>query len=187
MGDKDGEHWFEQDHHEDGEHWGQGKYGEYWGEEDHGHDNREHEQWDEKERCMCGSVAGHWKFISRHGEEDSERLSYYEEDEHGDSHGEDDGIIMLAGLFAVGSLAGGVMVAVVCFVYQRKRVGAGTSQVVGNCVFGRPATDGVEQTNVVVGAIVEKGPVPTAQETSDAKANVTTDLERGAARPSVAA
>merc|ERR1712187_813860 len=156
--DKDGEHWSEEDYHEhgehwgeddkhwgeedhhDGAHWGEDKNGKYWGDEDH-HENREHEQWEEKKRCMCGPVAGHWKFIGRHGDEDSERLSYYEEDEHGDSHDEDDGTIMAAALCAVGSFAGGVMVAVVCFVYQRKRVGAATSQVVGNCVVGRPATD----------------------------------------------
>jgi len=94
----------------------------------------------------------------------------------------DIGLVM--GLFAGGTVAGGVMVAVICFACQRKRVWVAAPPVTGTSVFDRPAMDDVNQTHVVVGTTVEKGQVPIAQERANAKANVIADLECGAGNQS---
>jgi len=206
---KDHEHWdnehWDEEGHRDHEHGGENEDDERWGKDDG--------RW-ERKRCMCGSMPGHWKFIGRHGKEskpwgerdkeehegshhwnknseqwdDSKKKQRDKDDKkkykgsHHENKDIDIGLVM--GLFAGGTVAGGVMVAVICFACQRKRVWVAAPPVTGTSVFDRPAMDDVNQTHVVVGTTVEKGQVPIAQERANAKANVIADLECGAGNQS---
>merc|ERR1711953_1199052 len=152
---------------------------------------------------MCGSVPNHWELIDGHGR-NSERWGETDVEEHKGSHHDDKDterwnedyqkkykgshhdnkdahIGFVVGLI-VGGILGGIMVAVICLACRRKRVWVAAPPAVGNSVHGRPITDEVKQTHVVVGAIVERGQVPTAQKTSNVDANVIViaDLEHGA-------
>jgi len=164
------------------------------------------ERWgndDKLKRCMCGSVPGHWEFIggrdsdNEHwGDDENEHESSHHkrwgeggEKEYTSSHRDKKGseqwdkddekhpcshcdIGFVLGFSAGGILVGGIMVAVICLACQRKR--AWVKAPPATCVIGRPTTG-----DVVVGATVEKGQVPTVHETSNPDAHVIADLERG--------
>lgn len=168
----------------DHEHWGNATNRTV-GEDEDGH-HGDLEDWDEEghhgdheKGCMCGSTPGQWEFIGRHGK-DSDRWSEDDKKEHKGSHHEnndskqwdkddkrkhkgshhenkDVDIDLVIMLVAGGTIAGGLMVAVICCVCQRKRVWVTAPPAVGTCVLGRPTTDDVKQTHVVVGGSVENG------------------------------
>merc|ERR1711974_133128 len=157
-------HWeFIGEHGGDNEHW----------EED---DKEEHES-SHRERWGKGDEDDKEEYKSSHrGKKDSKQWDEDDGKKHKGSHDADKDVDIgfVLGLLAGGILAGGIMVAVICLACQRKRVWVTAPPAVGAGVLGRPTTD-----DIVVGATVEKGQVPTVHEKSNADANVVADLERG--------
>jgi len=155
-------------------------------------------RWNDDKECMCGSVVGHWELFQFAGDhedehEDSEHWGKDEErwrteSEKDNKLGNDaqasndeqvssddsDSVLVQVALFAAGSLAGVMLVAVICVVFLRQRAGAAKREAVDNCVVGRPDTE----SNIVVGAVLDQSTVPAAQ--WEPKQWENTDLERGA-------
>merc|ERR1712217_263757 len=127
----------EQVDHGDHEEWSEDKHDERW--------DKDGEPWSTK-RCMCGSLPGRLEFVDGHGKR-------YKKKEHkGKHHGKKDiDIGIMLGLLASGILAGGTVVAVMCFVCNRKRGGVAAPPPGGAYVIGQPTTDNALQTHVVAG------------------------------------
>merc|ERR1712232_1483680 len=89
----------------------------------------------------------------------------YHKDGHHHNKAED--IITVVGLLAAGSFIGGMMVAIVCCIYQRQHQTLHQRK--------RVWPEDVSGTQVVVGVMVEKGQVPKALKMSNANANLECD------------
>jgi len=139
-----------------------GRDSEHWDEDD----KEEHES-SHRERWGKGYEKEYTK--SHSDEKGSKQFDKGAKQKHKGSHGagKDVDIGLVLGLFAGGILAGSIVMAAICFAYQRKRKWITAPQAVG--------------TATVVGR-----QVPTAHKTSKADADVVADLECGGGnRPAI--